>query len=126
MLNTTSIEDYIMNENTESLVLIIIKYLFSPRGRLGVLSWWIYQAFNLILLIIMAVLDGQGFTIIIIALLCYTNVIIGIKRLHDINFSGFWFLLIFLPAIGQIALLIMLGFIPGNPLPNKYDKEIKP
>lgn len=46
---------------------------------------------------------------------------ITIKRLHDLNFNGWWSLVFFLP-FGQIVLLPLL-FYKGTPGPNKYGEQ---
>ncbi|KIN73784.1 DUF805 domain-containing protein [Sulfitobacter guttiformis] len=38
---------------------------------------------------------------------------LSIRRLHDVGFSGFWWLLNFIPFVGSLA-LIVLYCIPGN------------
>ena len=42
-----------------------------------------------------------------------------VRRLHDINHSGWWWLLVFIPIIGWIILIVFLAS-PGTPGPNRY------
>lgn len=41
-------------------------------------------------------------------------------RLHDRGLSAWWLLLHLLPVIGQLALLILVGFLPGDQGANDY------
>lgn len=41
-------------------------------------------------------------------------------RLHDQGRSAMWLLLNFLPIFGQLILLGICGFVPGQPGPNRY------
>lgn len=44
---------------------------------------------------------------------------LAVRRLHDINKSGWWILLVFIPVIGAIILLIW--FIQNSQMtPNEY------
>lgn len=46
-------------------------------------------------------------------------------RLHDIGYSGWWSLLVFVPFVGGIIPLALL-FIPGNPGSNAFGLQAKP
>jgi hypothetical protein len=55
------------------------------------------------------------------AVLCYwINVAITVKRYHDRNKSGIWFLVIFVPFIGGIWQLVECGFLAGSSGSNDY------
>ncbi len=63
------------------------------------------------------VLSILAFIFALIAL--YGGIILGIKRLHDLDKSG-WFLLIFLIPIVGLLLALYLLFFPGTPGPNRF------
>ncbi len=44
---------------------------------------------------------------------------IEVRRLHDIDKSGWWWLIAFVPFIGSIW-LIVLFVLPGTPGPNRF------
>lgn len=44
----------------------------------------------------------------------------SVKRLHDRNDSGFVLLIGIIPLIGTLYLLIVMGFLGGNKVPNAY------
>ena len=53
---------------------------------------------------------------------------VSVRRLHDIGKSGWWFFIGFIPLIGFIWLLVLLG-TDGQPGPNLYGpnpKEVVP
>lgn len=56
----------------------------------------------------------------VMAALFYSGLAVATKRFHDQNRSGWWNLLILLFPIGPLVMVGMLGFIPGNPGPNRY------
>jgi uncharacterized membrane protein YhaH (DUF805 family) len=46
---------------------------------------------------------------------------LGIKRLHDVNFSGWFILINFIPMV-SFALFLFLVFMPGTEGKNEYGK----
>jgi uncharacterized membrane protein YhaH (DUF805 family) len=44
---------------------------------------------------------------------------VGIRRLHDTNRSGWWYLLVFIPIIGWIVLIVFLA-MASDPGSNNY------
>jgi uncharacterized membrane protein YhaH (DUF805 family) len=44
---------------------------------------------------------------------------VGIRRLHDTNRSGWWYLLVFIPIIGWIVLIVFLA-MASDPGSNRY------
>ena len=49
---------------------------------------------------------------------------VGIRRLHDVGKSGWFYLIIFIPIIGIIWLLILF-FTEGTQGPNQYGPDPK-
>ena len=47
---------------------------------------------------------------------------VGVRRLHDTNRSGWWYLLLFIPLIGAIVLLVWFC-TAGTPGPNDYGDD---
>ncbi|MHA7247042.1 DUF805 domain-containing protein [Arthrobacter tecti] len=65
-------------------------------------------------LIVGAVLVSlYGFAILI------PSIAVGVRRLHDGNFSGLWYLLSFIPG-GSIVVLVFM-FLPSNPQGARFD-----
>jgi uncharacterized membrane protein YhaH (DUF805 family) len=105
---------------------------FRFEGRIGRLQyfgfgvvWW------LIILAVVAILSGGSdpmggpsagsalgsfalMVVYFIATLSY-----GVRRLHDFDKSGWWYLLSFVPLIGLVMALILL-LAPGTPGANSY------
>ncbi len=49
---------------------------------------------------------------------------IAVRRLHDTNHSGWWFLIAFIPVIGSIVLLVFL-VSDSYPMTNKWGENPK-
>ncbi len=56
---------------------------------------------------------------IITALLLIT---VCIRRLHDRNMSGWWYLVLLVP-FANLAIAFIIGFLPGTPGPNRFGPD---
>jgi uncharacterized membrane protein YhaH (DUF805 family) len=106
----------------------------SLEGRLGRIN---YAAWSLLILIVgglvvkavapmVEYLVGPSVSLLIMSL-CYlaASVVIGVRRLHDINWSGWLILLSAVPYAGPIFGLVML-FKPGTPGNNRFGPQPRP
>ena len=55
----------------------------------------------------------------------YINIVTSIKRFHDNNKSGWFYLLSLIPYIGSLILLVMNGFMPTVKEGNRYCRRNK-
>ena len=102
---------------------------FTVDGRIGrvrYLGW--SMAMTLLAIPIMGVFAGIsalssifGGLLVILAVIAMVvvGVFIGAKRLHDIGWSAWLWLLLLVPAVGSVFAIIML-VVPGTPGPNRY------
>jgi uncharacterized membrane protein YhaH (DUF805 family) len=112
----------------------VLKNYVVFTGRARRTEYWMYALFNTIAAIVLAVVDNilglsqsGGFGVFggLYALAVFLPGLgVTVRRLHDTNRSGWFFLLILIPIIGSIALLIF--FIQeGDTGPNKYGSDPK-
>ena len=111
----------------------VMNLLFGFQGRIGRLSWWLGQLINLGLLVAIFIvaavvarqsqmagtkaeagLSGAALLLLLSVVSIWINVAVTVKRFHDRNKSGVWFLVNFIPIIGPFWLLIECGFLPGT------------
>jgi uncharacterized membrane protein YhaH (DUF805 family) len=94
-------------------------------GRASRSEFWFWILFGVILSIIGNVIDAViGIPVIsaVVALvLLLPNISISIRRLHDIDRTGWWFLLV-LTIIGSILLIVWACF-KGTSGPNTYGPD---
>jgi uncharacterized membrane protein YhaH (DUF805 family) len=102
-----------------------IRRTFQYQGRASRSEyWWYYLCFVIAGVISQiaerssALADGSGgasrlllelfvFLLLIIELILLLGLVsLGVRRLHDVDYSGWWLLLSFVPVIGQIFLLV--------------------
>ena len=107
-------------------------------GRSRRKEFWMFTLFLYIFAIPMMIIDyftGWKFTTeispsygvfyLVYALVFFApNLAVSVRRLQDTDRSGWMFLLIFIPIIGQIWLIILFS-IDGTPGRNQYGKDPK-
>ena len=84
---------------------------FNGRARRS--EFWWFVLFNFILSLVASIIDrllisimGFGFVGIIVTLgLLVPGIAVSVRRLHDIDRSGWWLLLVFVPIIGALLLI---------------------
>ncbi|MEX2445954.1 MAG: DUF805 domain-containing protein [Dehalococcoidia bacterium] len=96
-------------------------------GRAMRSEYWFWVLFVLIVSLIAnfvdSVLGGSGFIAVLVSLaLLVPNIAVGVRRLHDINKTGWNVLWGLIPILGWIY-LIYLAVQPSNPGSNNYGPE---
>jgi uncharacterized membrane protein YhaH (DUF805 family) len=104
----------------------ISQIYLSFKGRLSLKKYWLYWMIPLIMLelLLMAFkLEGPQFTWIwrvTNTLIIWPAIATTVKRLHDMNKSGWWTLVHLVPFLGSIILTFILSFIPGSKGQNQF------
>lgn len=107
--------------------------VFSGRARRA--EYWYFVLFNLIVAIVLSLIDrligtfsgasniGILSGIYSLAVLIPT-LALWVRRLHDIDRTGWWILINLIPLIGTIVLLVF-ALTPGTPGSNQYGPDPK-
>lgn len=131
----------------------MFNFFFSLDGRVGRLQWWvgslpIWAILCMTALLIQLLFGGLadesaekvqqvfssnlrsvlwvvlwGVELISLILLLWVNFSLTVRRYHDRDKSGWWFLIAFIPLF-WIWQLIECGFFPGSPGGNSYGQGI--
>ncbi len=95
-------------------------------GRAPRSEFWFFWLFGIIVDLIGEVIDRARGTIIVGALitivLLLPTIAVSLRRLHDIDRSGWWYLLVLIPIIGWIVLLVWYC-TRGTVGPNRYGSD---
>ncbi len=101
------------------------------NGRARRMEYWMFILFNIIFAIAAVILDNllglkfsseipYGFIYLIYVLATLIpGIAVAVRRLHDVDKSGWFYLIAFIPIIGTIWLLILF-FTEGTPGTNQY------
>lgn len=119
-------------------------FLFGFSGRIGRGKWWLAQIVPIVIWVALFMLFGAivrifdpsaehgpgglsagglllGVTILVGCLVvAWINIAVCVKRYHDLNKSGWWYLITLVPLIGPIWLVIECGFLAGWPGSNRF------
>jgi uncharacterized membrane protein YhaH (DUF805 family) len=113
---------------------VLKKYaVFSGRARRK--EYWFFFLFNVIVSIVLSVIDvtvgtysatsGVGLLSGIYGLaVIIPSIAVGVRRMHDIDRTGWWLLIVFIPLIGVLVLLVF-ALLPGTAGDNKYGPDPK-
>lgn len=116
---------------------------YLPRGRLSRRRWWLRYVLPILAVGLLAMLadlatgvatfDTAGDPLALRVWLAFgwlstaywllvlvPMVAAQVARLHDRGLSAGWMLANLVPVVGQLALLVPTGFLPGDPGPNRY------
>ncbi|WP_339663162.1 DUF805 domain-containing protein [uncultured Polaribacter sp.] len=109
----------------------VITQYFDFSGRARRKEYWMFTLFSFLISWLLAILDiASGTTIFSIISTIYSVLIfipslaVFVRRLHDGGYTGWYFLLFFLPIIGWIWLLVLLC-MESEPKQNKWGENPK-
>ena len=105
------------------------------QGRARRKEYWMYTLFNVLVLIVLSILDrvlglasetyGIGPLYVLYALaVLIPGLAVGVRRLHDIDKSGWWMLIALIPLIGGIVLLVF-SVLEGTSGSNRFGPDPK-
>ena len=100
---------------------------FSGRARRK--EYWMYILFNAIFAIVATIVDSIIGTSGIIAgiyelAFLIPTLAVGVRRLHDLGKSGFWYFISLVPVIGGIWFIVLMC-LDGQPGENQYGSNPK-
>jgi uncharacterized membrane protein YhaH (DUF805 family) len=107
---------------------------FSGRARRS--EYWYWVLFLILVSVVASVLDSvlklrvvegapYGWITVIVGLaLIIPGIAVTVRRLHDTDRSGWWYLLTFVCGIGALIVLVFC-IIEGTPGPNRYGDSPK-
>ena len=107
---------------------VLEKYaVFNGRARRT--EYWMFSLFNAIFAVVIAFVDaffgGRGVGVILYSLgVLIPGIAVLVRRLHDTDRSGWWWLISVVPLIGSIVLFIFM-VQDSKPEQNQYGANPK-
>ncbi|MBD1227957.1 DUF805 domain-containing protein [Xenorhabdus griffiniae] len=110
--------------------LSVLKNYAGFSGRARRKEYWMFSLFNMIVLLALIALasvinDIAGLALLVIYIIVtfIPNLAVTVRRLHDVNCSGWWFLLAFVPVASII--LFVFTLLEGTQGDNEYGADPK-
>lgn len=110
---------------------VLRKYLVL-RGRARRKELWMFILVNLLISVALSLIDAllglrifrdEGLlTTLYSAAVLLPSIAVGVRRLHDLDRSGWWLLLSLIPLLGSLLLLIYFCF-RGTPGSNRFGSD---
>ena len=93
-------------------------------GRVSRCKYWMFALYSMLvglaISVIVTILPFLSvLSVLYLLAILVPSVGLAVRRLHDINFSGWWFLISLIPYIGGIALIFLLA-LPGDNKANNF------
>lgn len=98
------------------------------RGRAPRSEYWFFALFSVLVSVVAGIIDGvignpiNPATSIVTVALLVPGIAVAVRRLHDRDRSGWWYLLIFVPLVGAIVLLVWFC-LKGTAGPNRFGDD---
>lgn len=100
------------------------RFFLSAEGRLNRQPWWLAMLLFFAAQFVIHGLFGKGFiAFVLVVFLLYAQICICARRCHDRGKSGWWCILLFVPAVGVFWAVIDLGMLEGDSGPNEYGPD---
>jgi uncharacterized membrane protein YhaH (DUF805 family) len=107
--------------------------VFAGRARRK--EFWFFTLFNVLIAVVLTMIDmftgtfdedvGLGLLSGLFALaMLIPSIAVTVRRLHDTDRSGWWYLLVFLPVIGGLVILVFT-LLDGTPGSNRFGPNPK-
>jgi uncharacterized membrane protein YhaH (DUF805 family) len=108
----------------------IVSLLFSLKGRVPRKTYWLYMLAAVVAALVpfypfveMGSETQEIYINVVSLVFFWPGIAIQVKRWHDIDSSGVWFFVIFVPFIGGLWALIANGFMRGTTGDNLYGPD---
>lgn len=128
----------VANMTFSNAVVTCLRYKYATfSGRASRSEYWFFGLFSFLVWIAIACMALFFFPVLenllvllglaVLALLL-PNLAVSVRRLHDLNKSGWWLLLYLLHSVPYLGILIQIGFcvlycLRGTVGPNKYGPD---
>ena len=115
--------------------LYVLKNYATFSGRARRKEYWMFFLFNVLISLGLGVLDvvagtysveyeTEFFSGLYSLLVLIPSIAVGVRRLHDTNRSGWWFVILLIPIIGVLVFLVFMC-LDSQPGTNRFGANPK-
>ncbi|HCT5803791.1 DUF805 domain-containing protein [Acinetobacter nosocomialis] len=110
-------------DNYQQAILTCFKKFADFKGRARRREFWYFELFCVLLSLLLSFMNEDLATLAMLITLI-PNIAVNVRRLHDIDRSGWWMLIALVPIVG-VLLLLFWASQEGNPSANQYGESPK-
>jgi len=105
------------------------QFLFSFRGRVSRQQFWLMFLLSLPFITAASVVNGDFERVtawpgcLFLLPILWPGLAVSVKRWHDRDKSGWWYLINFIPLVGAIWALVENGFLKGTTGQNRFGPD---
>ena len=92
------------------------------QGRAARSAYWYWTLFAVLAQVIAQWALGETVSLLVSLVLFLPSLAVSVRRLHDIDRSGWWFLIWFIPVVGWIV-MIYWACCKGTEGPNRFGPD---
>ena len=98
-------------------------------GRISRCQYWMFAIYSILVGMVISLVVSVLPFLDLLSTFYFLGILVpsvglGVRRLHDINLSGWWFLISVIPYLGGLALIFLFA-IPGDNKANDYGAKVK-
>lgn len=90
------------------------------NGRAARPEFWWFALFTFVISLLLQVVGGDVLGLIFGLAVLLPTIGVAVRRLHDVDRSGWWYLLVVIPLIGALILIFAFFIRRGTPGPNRF------
>lgn len=106
----------------------VLKKYATFDGRARRMEFWMFNLFSFIIVCVLSGIEVAlgifGLSALYSLAVLLPSIAVAVRRLHDIDRSGWWIFICLIPVIGIIVLLVFY-FIDGTPGDNRFGANPK-
>ncbi|MGL5141084.1 MULTISPECIES: DUF805 domain-containing protein [Acinetobacter calcoaceticus/baumannii complex] len=110
-------------DNYQQAIFTCFKKFADFKGRARRREFWYFELFCVLLSLLLSFMNEDLATLAMLITLI-PNIAVNVRRLHDIDRSGWWMLIALVPIVG-VLLLLFWAAQEGNPSANQYGESPK-
>ncbi|EML2027858.1 DUF805 domain-containing protein [Acinetobacter baumannii] len=110
-------------DNYQQAIFTCFKKFADFKGRARRREFWYFELFCVLLSLLLSFMNEDLATLAMLVTLI-PNIAVNVRRLHDIDRSGWWMLIALVPIVG-VLLLLFWAAQEGNPSANQYGESPK-
>ncbi|MFV5380042.1 DUF805 domain-containing protein [Acinetobacter pittii] len=110
-------------DNYQKAILTCFKKFADFKGRARRREFWYFELFCVLLSLLLSFMNEDLATLAML-ITFIPSIAVNVRRLHDINRSGWWMLIALVPIVG-VLLLLFWAAQEGNPSANQYGESPK-